>query len=493
MKRLYQIVNSLFQGGPHITQKVRAPFDLETPLCYFGSNPSDVFTIREAAEGIQIFGASGSGKSTGSGRHLALALLQSGAGGLVLTVKPDEPAHWKEYCSAAGRLNDLVVFSPSQPWRFNPLEYQYRRAGSGHITENIVNLFSSLSELLERGAGASTPDYWSRAQNQLVRNATDLAAISRGTPTLDLIYNIIVTAPQSAEEARADTWQRTSLCYRCIVEGERRPKNAIQQMDWPQVVRFWLHEFPTLSSRTRSCIVSTFSTVAEVFLRGELRRLFSTTTNITPEITFQGKILLLDLPIKQFGELGRLAQVLWKHLWQKAAEARDIRTNPRHVFLWADESQHFISRADPLFLTTSRSAKVVTVLLTQNIPNYLTVLARSEVDSLLANLATKIWHRNSCTITNQMAADTIARSRQFHWNTGLSMSEESAGAPRVSHNVGGSDALEWDILPGDFQFLRSGGPNHNFEVEAILYQAGRLWAGSGKNHLRVSYNQQDYV
>lgn len=344
MKRLLQLLTAPFAGGPYIAQKARAPFDLETPLCYFSSSPEDVFTIRHAAEGIQIFGASGSGKSSGSGRHLARALLQSGAGGLVLTVKPDEPTIWKEYCAAAGRLNDLVIFSPSQPWRFNPLEYQYRRAGSGHITENIVNLFASLSEVLDRGAGASMPDYWSRAQNQLVRNAADLAAIARGVPTLDLIQNIIASAPQTAEEARADTWQRSSLCYRCLVEGDRRPKNAIQQMDWPQVVRFWLHEFPTLSSRTRSCIVSTFSTVAEVFLRGELRRLFSTTTNITPEATFQGKILLLALPIKQFGELGRLAQVLWKHLWQKAAEARDISTNPRHVFLWADESQHFISR-----------------------------------------------------------------------------------------------------------------------------------------------------
>lgn len=493
MKRLLQMLKSPFSGGPTIAQNALAPFDLETPLCYFSDDAKDVFTIRHAVEGVQIFGASGSGKSTGSGRHLALALLRSGAGGLVLTVKPDEPAMWKEYCAAAGRLNDLVIFSPSQPWRFNPLEYQYRCAGSGQTTENIVHLFASLAEVLDRAAGASTPDYWTRAQNQLVRNAVDLAAVARGVPNLDLIYSIIATAPQSPEEARADSWQRTSLCYRCLAEGDRRPKNPIQQADWPQVVRFWLREFPTLSSRTRSCIVSTFSTIAETFLRGELRRLFSTTTNITPEVTFQGKILLLALPIKQFGELGRLAQVLWKHLWQKAAEARDIRSNPRHVFLWADESQHFIAKSDPLFLTTSRSAKVITVLLTQNAPNYLTVLSRSEVDSLLANLATKIWHRNSCTITNQMAADTIARSRQFHWSTGMSMSGEGGGSPRVSHNVGGSDALEWELLPGEFQFLRSGGPGSNFEVDAILYQAGRIWAGSKRNHLRVAFNQRSYV
>ena len=354
-------------------------------------------------------------------------------------------------------------------------------------------LLQERHDLLDRGAGASTPDYWSRAMNQLCRNAVDLAAIARGTPSLDLISSIIVSAPQSPEEARSDAWQRTSLCYKLLVEGERRPKTAIQRADWPQVVRFWLQEFPTLSSRTRSCVVSTFTTIAEVFQRGELRQLFGGITNVTPEATFAGKILLLALPVKQHLEMGRLAQVLWKHLWQKAAEARDITVNPRHVFMWADESQHFISRADPLFLTTSRSAKVITVLLTQNVPNYLSVLSRAEVDSLLGNLATKIFHRNSCTVTNTLAAETIARSRQFRWSTGLSMSDATSGPQRLSHNVGGSDGVELEILPGDFQFLRSGGPENNFEVDALIYQAGRIWAGSGKNYQRVTFNQKDYV
>ena len=130
--------------------------------------------------------------------------------------------------------------------------------------------------------------------------------------------------------------------------------------------------------------------------------------------------------------------------------------------------------------------------MTQNVPNYLSVLSRSECDSLLGNLATKIWHRNSCTVTNQLAADTIARSRQFRWSAGMSTTEAAWGTGRVSHNVGGSDAVDWEVIPGDFQFLRSGGPQHDFEVEGIIYQAGRLWAGSGKNYLHVTFNQKAY-
>lgn len=128
---------------------------------------------------------------------MALSLLKSGAGGIVFTVKPDEPRVWKKYCALTGRQNDLIVFSPSGPWRFNPIEYSYRQANSGHVTENIVNLFASLAEVLDRGAGVSTPDYWGRAMNQLCRNAVDLAAIARGMPTLDIISEIIITAPQN--------------------------------------------------------------------------------------------------------------------------------------------------------------------------------------------------------------------------------------------------------------------------------------------------------
>jgi hypothetical protein len=492
MNRLLQWLGCGGMGKQQLPRARYEPFDLDTPLCYFGSDPRDVLTIRHAAEGIQIFGGSGSGKSTGSGRHLALSLLQSGAGGLVLTVKGDEPKVWRDYCAITGRQGDLIVFSPTGPWRFNPMEYQYRQAGSKHITEDVVNLIASLAEVVDRGGGLGSPDYWSRAMKQLTRNAVDLAVIASGTPSLDVICSIIGSAAQTPEEARSGAWQRSSVCYRCLRQGERRPKTAIQQADWPMVVKFWLHEFPTLASKTRSCIVSTFQGVTECFVRGQLRQLFGTSTNVDPETTFQGKILVLALPIKQFGELGRLAQVLWKHLWQKAAEARDVEANPRHVFLWIDESQHFVCRGDPLFLTTSRSAKVITVLLSQNLPNYNAVLSRPEVDSLLANLAVKIWHRNSCTVTNSAAADTIARSRQFRWSTGLSMSDETFGRERVSHNIGGSDAVDWEFLPGNFQFLRSGGPENNFEVEGILYQAGRVWAGSGTNYLRVTFNQKNY-
>ena len=58
---------------------------------------TDVIRFRDLIEGgCLITGGLGSGKSSTSARTLALSFLRAGYGGLVLTVKSDETAHWLE-------------------------------------------------------------------------------------------------------------------------------------------------------------------------------------------------------------------------------------------------------------------------------------------------------------------------------------------------------------------------------------------------------------
>lgn len=478
----------LWWVGPKLT----ADSWLEQPLLNFSDDPSDVWTVRSACQGCQIFGSTGSGKSTGSAQLIARAMLRLGAGGLVLTCKSGETAIWQKYCREAGRLNDLIIFGPSQPWRFDFMAYEYFRSGAGgRMTENLVRLFSTLAEVIERKTHTQTQDYWSRAMNQLVRNALQLAAVSRGTPSLDLISQIIATAPVSLEQLRSDQWQESSVCFACIREGESAQKSETQRADWPQVLRFWKNEFPSLSDRTRSCIVSMFTTMAELFLRGEIRRLFCTTINIDPEVTFKDrKILVIDLPTVEFDSVGVLSQVLWKYCWQRAVERRDVSKSPVPTFLWADEAQHFVTGYDASFQMICRSARAMTVYISQALPNFYSVMTRNETEALLANMATRIWHRNSCTVTNAAAVETIARQRQFRWTAETSFTEGRGGGERISRNMGGGDAIAHQILPADFQVLRSGGPENKLLVDGIVYENGRIWS-SGKNHLKVTFSQND--
>src|SRR5579863_2137427 len=97
---------------------------LDLPI--LGLTEKDVLSLRALVEGgTLITGGLGSGKSSTSGRALALGFLRAGLGGLVLTVKSDETEHWIEYASQTGRSKDLVIFNAESDLTFDPLAYAW--------------------------------------------------------------------------------------------------------------------------------------------------------------------------------------------------------------------------------------------------------------------------------------------------------------------------------------------------------------------------------
>ena len=87
-------------------------------------------------------------------------------------------------------------------------------------------------------------------------------------------------------------------------------------------------EYPNLSEKTRSVIVSTFTSMIDVLNRGLLRELFSGTTTLTPEAVEDGKIIVVDLPVKEFAEVGQFAQAIVKHSFQRSIERRCVAESP---------------------------------------------------------------------------------------------------------------------------------------------------------------------
>jgi TraM recognition site of TraD and TraG len=480
-------------------------WELDKPLLQWSRH--DTWTIRDAVAGTGAFGGTGSGKSSGSGAYIARAMLRDGFGGLVLTAKADERALWESYCRETGRSHDLVVFGPNETLRFNFLDYELNRTGAGAgLTEDLVNLLSTVLEVSERnptsGGGRESEGYWRTARTQLCRNTIDLLSLARGRITVPDLYRVVISAPTSPEQLRSDEWKSKSLCFRCLVEADKQPKTKRQQADFEIVADYFMVEFLALSDRTRSVIVSTFTSAVDVLIRGVLRDLFCTETNLTPEAALNGQIILLDLAVKEFGVVGQFAQVLWKYCFQRAMERRNVAENGRPVFLWADEAHHFITSGDMLFQTTCRAARVATILLTQNISNVYAALGgnekgRVEADSLFANLSTKIFHANSDPVTNEWAARLIGRSRQFFASGNTSRSSEDRGPLRgldwlddpTSTSAGFSESYEYEVQPAAFNRLRTGGPANRWNVDAILFQSGRVF-GTGKTWLPVTFNQK---
>lgn len=478
-------------------------WDLSTELLRW--TRSDAWTIGDAVEGTFVTGATGAGKSSGSGALLADAFLRAGFGGLVLTAKADERATWERYAREAGRQHDLMVVGADAALTFNFMDFECRRAGAGAgLTENLVRLFGTVSEIAERhaggGGGREGEQFWKRTGDQLLRAAIDLASLATGGVTIPDLYKIVISAPTSAAQKASPEWQAKSLCFAYLKEADRRPKTKRQQGDLELVADYFLVEFPELSEKTRSIIVSGFTSMADLLLRGTLRELFCAETTVTPDAIPEGKIVLLDLPVKEFGEVGQIAQVIFKHAFQRHIERRDTK-NSRPVFLWADEAQHFFTSYDMEFQTTCRSSRVATVYLTQNVSNVYAALggtekARHEASSLFANLSTKVLHANGDPVTNEWAASLIGRSRQFFANGSTSRSAESMGpmsalgwpTDPTNTSSGLSESYEHEVQPASFTTLRTGGAKHGGKVDAIVFQNGRRFR-NGKTWLPVTFEQ----
>ena len=470
-------------------QRSRKSDPLDAPLIHFSKK--DVWRIRDACEGTLVFGATGCGKTSGAGRCIATSFLSNGFGGLVLTAKNDEADLWYQYCRETGREHDLVVISPSSQQKFNFLNYELQRAGDGGgLIHNINALLSTALEIMEGGGGKRAGDsYWERARHQLICNALTLLAVAKNRITLLELYEIITSAAQSPEDLQRPEWQRSSLCFKCIAEGEAKQKAEAESHDFSMAVRYWLQEFPALADRTRSIIVSEASTLMDALLRNPIYSMFCTDTTVTPEASFAGRIILLDLSVKDFGAVGKAAQVIFKRCWQQAAERRSLLTYPVPVFIWADEAQNFCVAHDTLFQSTARSSRVCSVYMTQNISGFTAMLGRPQSTALFGNLQTKIFCQNGDAETNAWAADIFSKSFQYRTSTGTSV-RDGAMSNSITRNFGASESLNYEILPQEFTCLRKGGYDNDRCVDAIVFQGGRQWRATRKNSIRVTFSQK---
>ena len=459
-------------------------------LLKFGNNERESrnwWSVNDAFQGTQVFGSTGSGKSSGSGKAIAREFLLANFGGLVLTAKTDERAEWVKLAKETGREDHLIIFGEGNDKRFNFLRYECDRPKRGGTdTESLVNLFCSILEVADRKpSGNGNDSYWMRAAKQLLRNAIDLVIIGAGIEKLELalICKVITSAPTSIIESYSQDWRDNSKCADLLTEAKNRAASLNRQEDFEVTEDYWLREFAMLAPETRGSIVNMFTTMADCFLRGLLRELFCTGKNFSPEDCFNGKIIILDLPVKEYHELGIFAQVLFKYVWQRAVERRippgigheRAQEEIRPVFLWADESQFFVNQYDALFQSTARSSRACTVYLTQNLPGYQSALGganSSAAEAFLGNLQTKIFHANGDPKTNEWASSSIGRVRQVQLQGGISQGEQNRGS---SHNASGSMQFEFVVQPQEFTELRTGGFENEGLVDAIIFQSGRRW------------------
>jgi type IV secretory pathway TraG/TraD family ATPase VirD4 len=234
--------------------------------------------------------------------------------------------------------------------------------------------------------------------------------------------------------------------------------------------------------------VATFTGTIDLLQHGLIWELLGTDTTIVPEVTYRdGVIILVDLPIQEFHHLGRIVQGIFKYMFQRAILRRNASRYPRPVFLWADEAQNFVSSFDYQYQAVARSARACTVYLSQNVSNYYSVLGargRDEANSFLANLVTAVFTANSDHNTNDYASKLIAQHWQTLYNYSSSRTDKTTNS-----SAGGSQNLQFKVIPAEFTTLRKGGPQNGLQVDAIVFQGGRIWRATGDTWMRTVFKQ----
>jgi hypothetical protein len=448
-------------------------------------NDSEPWTIGDSFEGVQVWGDTGSGKSSTSARVFAAAMLRAGYGGLVLTVKPEDAEQWQRNLEENARTQDAVFFQPDGTC-FNFLDYELKHgARLGFGSKDATRILAELVSQAHRDAH-SGDTFWQKSAQVLIGKTLDLITAAGATPSMLLANEIIQSGPMFLDQTKDSQWQAQSKCWQLLTRGKQRASGT---HDFEQAHAYWTREFPLLPEKTRQSIVATFTaSVAQHFCSGPMHAMFGGTSNVSPDDIADGKIVVVNLPVLDYGDAGRFASIVWKYCTQLALQRRANRERP--VFIFSDESHYFVTDHDQLFQTTARSARCAVVYLTQNRSNYLAEspgdAGRNRVASMCACLKTQILHQCSHEETRRTFAESIGKHR---FTRPTETRSYGKGAP--THFVTDQTVDDFWVSPDSATRLKTGGAANDYHVEALMTKAGKCFAGR-KPALRVKFNQRDF-
>jgi hypothetical protein len=483
------------------------------------------FTWRTACDGVSIFGAIGSGKTSGSGDHILRSYLRAGAGVLGFCVKEDEREHLERVAREEGRGDDLLIISwknAEERLGFNFLDYLRRALGDQVDVEIILGVFLEVMELTGTGTsesrGANQP--FVDAMKQLVRHITLLFLVADEPLKIESYLQVLLDSAVTRKEAESQKWKQESYVAYLLEVARRRASTGKFDRNFDVRLRicekYFERELPAKDDRFRSGFFGELEAMASTFQTSDiLRTLFCEATDWTPEVLFDGKVVILDVDLKTYDKVGHYAAAVVKAMSHKIIEKRP---NPpagradtmRPVAIWCDEAQNLFSpKRDPKFQATARSKRACTVYLTQGVVSYISEVGggdgRAATNTFLQNLNTSIvhWTVDDDTVDKYVkrAGRTLIELRSSSRNTGWSGSGltnlfEGGFTKILSQKSGGesqstSQTVMDDLPMQAFTSLRCGGPENDYAVDGLVFTKTPF--SSGKPWARVTFHQHGPV
>lgn len=465
----------------------------------------DAWRLSDAVTGALLLGSTGSGKSSGVARFFIQRLLRQGFGGLALCVKPEDRSDIERYARAYSREQDLVIFGPGQSPCCNLLNYELSHGGGSKVSrlENAIALFQTALEIVEQDRHTNSSGdnkYFERAALQAMRAALLVLIVADEPISVSNIHRFIMAAPTSLEESRDAGWRERSYCYQTLCKADDQPLSVSEEQDFELSVIYWMREYAGMDIKPRSSILSTLTTMLDIFQRGFVRDSFFGETTITPEACRDGKIIVLDYPTLRWNKVGQIVQSLFKFVWQRSQERCEATRKQTPVFLFSDEAHQFFTRWDGPFQATARSSRVATIYVTQNLPGMYEACGgeagKHSIHALMSNLRLKVLCAQDCTETCTWQSELIGKTKKLFFNSNSQSSPQQEFdffRPGQQHSAGASESLEYTIAPWEWsRDFRTGGAEHGYLVDAIAYQGGRVWS-NGKTYLPVTFSQKGEV
>jgi hypothetical protein len=469
---------------------------LDTPLLRI--SPRDLFTLRDACNGVHIFGAIGSGKTSGSGKALASAYLRAGMGFLVLCAKPEEVALWIKYARENGRARSVVIFDETRG--FNFITYELARqgwAGLPNVTECIMRVLEFADHAMGAGGQANDP-FWPQAVRQAINYALPAIYAAWGNVTVANIIDFVVSAATKAEQYNDPDFAGQSYAARTLHKMHHAPAVRMPAAEQRPVLEFWFRQYPAIPEKTRGNVSISLSAKLDRFRHGRMRDCFCGHTDIVPEMILNGAIVIMAMSVLTWNEDGNIGQMIFKYMTQRMIESRNglpPQYRERPVAIWADEAQYFVSVKDDEFLSTCRASRACVVFLTQTLPAYYARLGKDRtdaVDGIVGKFNTHIFHLNACNRTNTFASQLIGRGIQlrstsggsFGTNTSRGMAQGTNTNRGTSKNSGasyGPNSGGWNHGDGSSS---GSGDNHGTNVGEGQNE-GRSWSAAETMDLLV--------
>jgi hypothetical protein len=482
-------------------RRFAAADELERDVVLYHWDKANAFTLKHLLDGgLCVTGRTGSGKTSSLLLLAKALLLRHVASFLILCAKPGESSEWIELLKQTGRSDDLLHFHAGGSLRLNMLDHEAKRSGPGagqaqNLTRFIMDMRTAVFREAESTGGDS--QQWIKQDERGIRNAIVLLLHAKIPVTPVAIQRVLLTAPQTAAEIQTPAWKE-GYCNEVLSRAYAEPKSAVERHDYDQAATYLLQEWCSMGDRTRGSILTGIQSILGLMSSGLCHDLFFDRTNVSPEACLsEPKIVLIDVVPDEYGDLGLLANIGFKQIWQKAILRRRVETNTPPCIIWGDESSLWYSKSDVEFLSRCRQSRGAMVYLSQSLHAYKALLPGEKsdamVNALLANFGHKLFFALGDYETAEWAADLCGKELQTFRGGSVQL-----GNPQPLELFGSEtqssgsfhEQYEYIVRPEAFMNnLRTGGMENQRRVDAILTRSGVPFS-NGYNVLPVTFTQE---